>query len=50
MFPIDLARLGERVLSTVGANVTLREIADLGHAYPAEINADILDWVDATAS
>jgi phospholipase/carboxylesterase len=47
MFPVDVARLADNVLSAAGADVTYREIRDLGHAYPREINAEILAWLKA---
>jgi phospholipase/carboxylesterase len=50
MFPVDLARLAERTLTAMGASVTYREIADLSHTFPTDVNADVLDWMDATAS
>ncbi len=31
-----------------GANVTYREIDDLSHTYPREINAEILRWMHGT--
>lgn len=47
MFPVAMAREAERVLSRLGADVALREIADLSHCYPAEINPDLADWLAA---
>jgi phospholipase/carboxylesterase len=46
MFPVDVARTARRVLSAAGARVRYREIADLSHAYPAEENDLIIDWLD----
>ena len=37
-----------RALARAGANVTYREIDDLSHTYPREINATLLDWMSAT--
>lgn len=45
MFPITMAREAQRALAQRGADVALREIADLSHCYPAEINADLADWL-----
>ena len=50
MFPVELARQARDTLSRAGAAVTYRELDDLSHTYPAEINAEILSWVDMTAS
>jgi phospholipase/carboxylesterase len=48
MFPVELARQAHRVLARAGAVVTYREIDDLSHTYPREINATLLDWMSAT--
>jgi phospholipase/carboxylesterase len=45
MFPVDMAREACGALSAAGAEVTYREIADLSHTYPRELNAAILDWL-----
>jgi phospholipase/carboxylesterase len=45
MFPVAQAREAARTLSAAGARVTLREIEDLSHTYPTELNADLLDWL-----
>jgi phospholipase/carboxylesterase len=42
-----VARQAQRALSAAGANVTYREIDDLAHTYPREINAPLLDWLKA---
>lgn len=47
MFPVEVARQAQRALSAAGANVTYREIDDLSHTYPREINAPVLDWLKA---
>jgi len=47
MFPVEVARQAQRGLSAAGANVTYREIDDLSHTYPREINAPMLDWLKA---
>jgi phospholipase/carboxylesterase len=44
MFPVEVARQTKALLSAAGADVTYREIDDLSHCYPREINADIVDW------
>jgi phospholipase/carboxylesterase len=45
MFPADMAREAERTLKRAGAAVAYREVADLSHTYPREMNAAILDWL-----
>jgi phospholipase/carboxylesterase len=45
MFPVQVARQTREVLSAAGADVTYREIDDLSHCYPREINAVILNWL-----
>jgi phospholipase/carboxylesterase len=45
MFPVQVARQTREVLSAAGADVTYREIDDLSHCYPREINAEILNWL-----
>ena len=45
MFPVQVARQTNQLLSAAGANVTYREIDDLSHTYPREINAPILAWL-----
>jgi phospholipase/carboxylesterase len=45
MFPVQVARQAQQALSMAGAAVTYREPDDLSHAYPREINAEILDWL-----
>jgi phospholipase/carboxylesterase len=45
MFPVDLARQARDALGAAGARVIYREIDDLSHTYPREINAEILDWL-----
>jgi len=49
MFSVDQAREAEATLSAAGARVTYREIADLPHCYPREVNPPVLAWMDATA-
>jgi phospholipase/carboxylesterase len=45
MFPVEVARTASSVLSSAGAAVRYREIPDLSHAYPAEENELIIDWL-----
>ncbi|MGB8399676.1 phospholipase [Bradyrhizobium sp.] len=45
MFPVQVARQTQRALSAAGADVTYRELDDLSHCYPREINAEILSWL-----
>jgi phospholipase/carboxylesterase len=45
MFPVQGARQTREALSAAGAEVTYRELDDLSHCYPREINAAILDWL-----
>jgi phospholipase/carboxylesterase len=45
MFPVQVARQTRQLLSAAGADVTYRELDDLSHCYPREINAEILDWL-----
>ncbi len=49
MFPVEVARQAQRALSGAGANVTYREIDDLSHTYPREINAQILEWLNESS-
>lgn len=50
MFPAAMAREAERVLTAAGADVTYREIDDLSHTYPREMNAAMLTWLAGRAS
>jgi phospholipase/carboxylesterase len=45
MFPVQVARQTRALLSAAGADVTYRELDDLSHTYPREINAEILNWL-----
>ncbi|KIZ48009.1 MULTISPECIES: phospholipase [Rhodopseudomonas] len=47
MFPVEVARQARQALSAAGADVILREIEDLSHCYPREVNATLLDWLSA---
>ena len=46
MFPVQVARQAKDALSAAGANVTYRELDDLSHCYPREMNAPILKWLN----
>jgi phospholipase/carboxylesterase len=46
MFPVQVARQTRELLSAAGADVTYREIDDLSHCYPREINRPILEWLN----
>ena len=45
MFPVQTARLTRDALTAAGADVTYREIDNLSHCYPREMNAPILEWL-----
>jgi phospholipase/carboxylesterase len=45
MFPVQVARQAKDALSAAGASVTYRELDDLSHCYPREMNAPILKWL-----
>jgi phospholipase/carboxylesterase len=47
MFPVQVARQTRDALLAAGADVTYRELDDLSHCYPGEMNATILDWLTA---
>jgi phospholipase/carboxylesterase len=49
MFPVELARRAHRALTKAGANVTYREIEDLSHTYPREMNGTLLSWLASTS-
>ena len=49
MFPVQVARQTAQALSAAGANVIYRELDDLSHAYPREMNAEILQWLNGEA-
>jgi phospholipase/carboxylesterase len=46
MFPVQVARQTRDLLSAAGTRVTYRELDDLSHCYPREINAEILKWLN----
>jgi phospholipase/carboxylesterase len=45
MFPVEMARDAQRALAKAGANVVYREVEDLSHTYPRELNPQVLDWL-----
>jgi phospholipase/carboxylesterase len=45
MFPVQVARHTQQLLSAAGADVTYRELDDLSHCYPREMNVPILKWL-----
>ena len=44
MFTVDIAQTAEYSFSAAGANVLYREIADLAHTYPEDLNPGLVDW------
>jgi phospholipase/carboxylesterase len=46
MFPVQVARQTNEVLSAAGADVTYRELDDLSHCYPREMNGPMLKWLN----
>jgi phospholipase/carboxylesterase len=48
MFPVEMGREARDTLTAAGAQVTYRELADLGHTYPREINPQVLEWLMTT--
>jgi phospholipase/carboxylesterase len=46
MFPVETARRAHHALTGAGAYLTYREIDDLSHCYPREINGDLLRWLN----
>jgi phospholipase/carboxylesterase len=45
MFPVQVARQTRDALAAAGADVTYRELDDLSHCYPREMNAAIIEWL-----
>lgn len=45
MFPVEVARRAAESLAAAGADIGYREIDDLSHCYPREINAALLAWL-----
>jgi phospholipase/carboxylesterase len=50
MFPVAMAREARDALAAAGAAVTYRELDDLSHTYPRELNPQILAWMAETAA
>jgi phospholipase/carboxylesterase len=48
MFPVQVAQQTRQLLSAAGADVTYRELDDLSHCYPREMNAEILEWLSGS--
>jgi phospholipase/carboxylesterase len=48
MFPVDMAREAAEALQRAGADVTYRELDDLSHTYPRELNGPLLAWMRET--
>ena len=46
MFPVQVARHTREALAAAGAEITYREIDDLSHCYPREMNAEMLRWLN----
>jgi phospholipase/carboxylesterase len=47
MFPVQTARQTQQALSAAGAKVTYRELDDLSHCYPREMNVEMLQWLNS---
>jgi phospholipase/carboxylesterase len=45
MFPVQVARQTRDALAAAAADVIYRELDDLSHCYPREMNAPILKWL-----
>ena len=50
MFDVSLAREAAAAMREAGAQVVYREVEDLSHVYAAELNPEILAWLEATPS
>jgi phospholipase/carboxylesterase len=46
MFPVQVARQTCDALTAAGARVSYRELDDLSHCYPREMNGPILNWLN----
>jgi phospholipase/carboxylesterase len=46
LFPVGLARAAAEELERAGADLVYREVEDLSHTYPREVNDEILCWFD----
>jgi phospholipase/carboxylesterase len=44
---VQVARQTQQALSAAGADVVYRELDDLSHTYPREMNGPMLDWLSA---
>lgn len=49
MFEVDMARSAAAALRAAGADVVYRELDDLSHSYPRELNLAVLEWLDRGA-
>ena len=45
MFPVQVARQTHHMLAAAGAAIVYRELDDLSHCYPDEINSALLVWL-----
>ena len=45
MFQVEVARQTHMALAAAGAKIVYRELDDLSHCYPGEINAPMLAWL-----
>lgn len=45
MFPVEMAREAETALARAGAKVIYREVEDLSHTYPRDLNPAVLQWL-----
>jgi phospholipase/carboxylesterase len=50
MFPVETAHAARDALTAAGADVTYREVPDLAHNYPREVNPEILAWLNGDAN
>ncbi|HEV7693667.1 MAG TPA: hypothetical protein VGO52_22720 [Hyphomonadaceae bacterium] len=48
MFQVTMAREAEQYFQAAGAAVVYREIADLSHTYPNDMNGAMLDWLSSS--
>ncbi|HSJ97376.1 MAG TPA: phospholipase, partial [Myxococcota bacterium] len=46
LFPPAVARVAREELERAGADLVYREIEDLSHTHPREVNGDVLAWFD----
>ena len=47
MFPVAMAREARERSRPRRRGVTYREIPDLSHTYPREVNAELMGWLSA---